>query len=378
MDVRRTGLYGRHLAAGARMVDFAGWEMPVQYAGTLAEHRAVRTAAGLFDVSHMGELAVRGPGAAAAVDRLCANDPRRLAAGQALYTPLCARDGGTVDDAVVYCREPGRDYLFVVNAANIAADAEWMRQESPAGADLVDESEETGLLALQGPRARAILEALLAPDAAATVLALRPFRFAPGVALGGVPCTISRTGYTGEDGFELACPVAAAPALWDALLAAGSAEGLVPCGLGARDTLRLEAALPLYGHELSRTISPLEARLGRFVQWEGRDFCGRAALAATAAAGPPRELVGLLPDPPAIARAGAEVVDAAGAVIGHVTSGTYAPSLGRAVALALCRTGAVRPPAAGGLAPAAALRVRDRLVPARAVPLPFYRRRRGA
>ncbi len=376
MHVRSTTLHGRHLTAGARMVDFAGWEMPVQYCGTLAEHRAVRSAAGLFDVSHMGELAIRGPGAAAAVDRLCANDPRHLSAGEALYTPLCTTQGGTVDDALVYCRTPGQDYLFVVNAANTATDADWMRQECLGGAVVVDESEETALLALQGPRARVILRRLLSLRERAAITALRPFTFAVGVPVAGVPCVVARTGYTGEDGVELACSAAAAPLLWDALLEAGAADGLMPCGLGARDTLRLEAALPLYGHELSRTISPLEARLARFVRIEGRDFCGRAALAEMLAAGPPRELVGLLPEPPAIARADAEVVAQDGETIGRVTSGTYAPSLCRGVALALCRTGAARPAEAGG--GALSIEVRGRRVPAAVVPLPFYRRRRGA
>lgn len=368
MDPRRTSLYGRHVAAGARLVDFAGWQMPLQYAGTLAEHRAVRGAAGLFDVSHMGELAVRGPAAGTAVDRFCANDPRRLVAGQALYTPLCAGDGGTVDDAVLYCREPGRDYLLVVNAANTASDHAWLRGECPPGAQVEDESEATGLLALQGPRAGAVLGSLLPPAAAARVAALRPFRFAADLPVAGVPCTVARTGYTGEDGFELACPALRAGELWDALVGAGAPQGLVPCGLGARDTLRLEAALPLYGHELSPAISPLEARLARFVRLEGRDFCGRAALAGQAAEGPPRELVGLLPEPPAIARAGAEVLDPAGEPAGTVTSGTYAPTLGRAVALALCRRGALP------VGAAATVLVRGRAVPAAVVPLPFYRR----
>ena len=359
------------MAAGARMVDFAGWELPVQYAGTLAEHRAVRGAAGLFDVSHMGEVAVRGPRAGEAVDGLCANDPRRLGPGEALYTPLCAEDGTTVDDTIVYCRQPGSDYLFIVNAANTPTDLEWIRAHLPAGAQAIDASEETALLALQGPRARGILRRLL-PEAERPALdALRPFRFAEPWLPAGIPCTVARTGYTGEDGVELACRAEDAPALWDALLAAGAGDGLVPCGLGARDTLRLEAALPLYGHELDRTTSPLEARLERFVRTDGRDFCGRAALAAQQATGPARMLLGLFPQPPAIARAGAEVLDAAGHQVGRVTSGTFAPTLGRAVALALC----ARPAAAAG---PLQLRVRDRLVPAETVPLPFYRRKRGA
>jgi aminomethyltransferase len=365
--LRRTPLHARHVALGARMVAFAGWEMPLHYPrGILSEHRAVRSAAGLFDLCHMGVLAVRGAGAGPAVDWLCANDPRALAAGAALYTPLCTREGGTVDDAILYCLQPGREYLFVVNAANVEADRAWMEGELAAvgcAAEVADESGRTGLVAVQGPRA----EAVLARASGREWGDLGPFRFARG-RVGGVECLVARTGYTGEDGFELACPRSEVGRLWDALLAAGEGLGLLPCGLGARDTLRLEAALPLYGHELGRDISPLEARLGRFVKLEGRAFCGSEALRRQAAAGPPRELVGLLPEPPAIARAGAAVTDAGGAPLGQVTSGTFAPTLGRAVALALCRAGAARPGERVGV------QVRDRLVAAEVCSLPFYRR----
>ncbi len=368
--VRRTPLWSRHVALGARMVPFAGWEMPLQYGGILAEHRAVREAAGLFDVSHMGEIAVRGPAAGRAVDLLCANDPRALVPGRALYTPLCADDGGTVDDTVVLCRRAGADYLFVVNAANRDADRGWMAERIraaglAAGAEVWDESDATALLALQGPAAAALLERVgVVGDAA--VAALRPFRFMA-AAVARVPCTLSRTGYTGEDGFELACAPGDAGALWDALLGAGA----VPCGLGARDTLRLEAALPLYGHELSRQVSPLEAGLGRFVAAEGRDFAGAAALRAMAAAGPPRQLAGLLPRPPAIARAGAGVAGRGGAPLGTVTSGTYAPTLGRGAALALLARAAVGP------GDVVTIDVRGRAVEADVCPLPFYRRTRA-
>jgi aminomethyltransferase len=358
--LRQTPLLGRHRALGARLVPFAGWEMPLQYAGILAEHRAVREAAGLFDVSHMGRIAVRGPGAGAAVDHLCANDPRRLVAGRALYTPLCAEDGGTLDDAVLYCRRPGDDFLFVVNAANREADLAWMREVAAAraggGPSVEDVTDGGALLALQGPRAAVLLSACGCPAAAA----LRPFRFAR-TEVAGVPCLASRTGYTGEDGFELLCAAGAAGTLWDALLGAGA----VPCGLGARDTLRLEAGLPLYGHELRRDVTPLEAGLGRFVRLEGREPAGAAALRRMAAAGPPRRLAGLLPAPPAIARAGAACL-AGGLPAGEVTSGTFAPSLGRAAALALLRADA---------APPLQVEVRGRAVPAEEVPLPFYRRR---
>ena len=364
MDLLRTPLHDRHRALGARLVPFAGWDMPVQYAGIIAEHRAVRQGCGLFDVSHMGELAVRGPQAAAAVDRLCANDPRGLVPGRALYTPLCAVDGGTIDDAVLYCRSAS-DFLFVVNAANREGDAAWMAEQLAAAglqAQVHDESADTGLLALQGPQAPAIAARAGAPSA---VTDLGPFHCVA-AEVAGVPVLAARTGYTGEDGFEFACPWGEAPQLWDALLGAGA----VPCGLGARDTLRLEAALPLYGHELSREISPLEARLGRFVSVAGRSCVGGEALARLAAQGAPRRLAGLLPEPPAIARAGTACYDAHGAPLGVVTSGSHSPTLGRAVALALLGPGAPEP---GGIV---TLDVRGRSVPAAVVALPFYRRRR--
>jgi aminomethyltransferase len=376
MPLQRTPLFSRHVALGARLVPFAGWEMPLQYGGgILQEHRTVRAAVGLFDVSHMGELRLRGPRALAAVDALCANDPRRLGAGRALYTPLCFADGGTVDDCLLYCLAPGREYLFVVNAANTASDQAWMRETlgargfGPADVILADESAETGLLALQGPRAAALLARLIAPaEAAAAVDALPPFHFARDVTVAGAICLVSRTGYTGEDGFELACPADAVGALWDALLTAGQREGIAPCGLGARDTLRLEAALPLYGHELGPAVSPLEAGLGRFVRLQGRDFCGAAALRRAAAAGAGRHLVGLLPRPPAIARAGAAVAEGAGQPVGVVTSGTFSPTLGQGVALALCQAGTA------AVGAEVVVDVRGRAVPAAVVSLPFYRR----
>lgn len=367
----RTPLYDRHVALGARMVPFGGWEMPVQYRGIIAEHQAVRQAVGLFDVSHMGEVAIEGPEAGAAVDHLCANDPRNLAAGQALYTPLCLPDGGTRDDAILYCVDPGVRYLMVINAANRALDLEWMRAALAGrpGVALRDESEATGLLALQGPRVDEVLAGVASP--AERLTALPFYRWTYGE-VAGVRCLVAHTGYTGERGFELAAPASEIGTLWDRLLEAGQVVGLEACGLGARDTLRLEAGLPLYGHELSPEITPLEANLGRFVRMEGRDFVGVQALRAQAAAGPARRLIGLLPAPPQIARAGARVLDREGAEVGVVTSGTFAPTLGRGAALALVRAEQARP------GNALVVDVRGRLVPAIAVRPPFYRRGRGS
>lgn len=362
----RTPLFAEHVRLGAKMTDFAGWEMPLQYAGIIAEHRAVREAVGCFDVSHMGELLVRGPEAAAAVDRCTSNDPAKITAGQAMYTALCLQDGGTVDDAVILCLDPGVSYLAVVNAANTERDAAWMRdQVAGLAAEVVDVSPETALLAVQGPRAEAVVAGILG-DA---VRALRFYRFAPAVPWRDARLMVARTGYTGEDGFEIFTPAEHAVEMWQALLAAGA----VPVGLGARDTLRLEAALPLYGHELGPDISPLEARLERFVALTDdcgrpRSFSGAEALRRQAAEGLHRRLIGLLPEPPGIARAGAAILGPSGEQVGVVTSGTFAPTLGRAVALALCQAdpGPVQ------------IEVRGRRVPAERARLPFYRRGRSA
>jgi aminomethyltransferase len=361
--LRRTPLWEEHRRLGGRLVEFAGWEMPVQYEGVLAEHRAVRSRAGLFDVSHMGELVVRGPAALGAVQRAVTNDASPLAVGAAMYTPMCYPDGGTVDDLIVY-RTGETEYLLIVNAANADRDREWLRGlASGLDAEVADESDAWALLALQGPLAAAILGGLAGDD----LSRLRPFRFRQGVPVAGRPCTVARTGYTGEDGFEILCPAADAPAVWRALLDDGRP---VPCGLGARDTLRLEAALPLYGHELSPEINPLEARLGPFVKLEKGDFVGREALQRVRAEGPRRRLCGLVLLERAVARAGYPVRPG-----GRVTSGTFSPTLERSIALALVPADPARPgsdPAPPGSRLAVEVRGRD--VPADVVKLPFYRR----
>src|ERR1035441_2999213 len=275
-DLKRTPLRDFHAAHGAKLVDFAGWEMPVQYRSILEEHRAVRRAAGLFDVSHMGEVDVAGPGAAAFLNSLVTNDVRRMFPGRVLYSPMCHPDGGVIDDLLIYMRGPG-DYFLCINAGNTPTDLEWIRAGA-AGRDgaVTDRSEECALIAVQGPCAAAIVQ----PLTQANLGLLKYYHFAEGT-VAGVRCTISRTGYTGEDGFEFSHAAGEAPALAGALLAAGRPLGLELCGLGARDSLRLEAGFPLYGHELTREISPLAAGLGWTVKLEKEgDFCGRAALAA--------------------------------------------------------------------------------------------------
>ncbi|MDR7421015.1 MAG: glycine cleavage system aminomethyltransferase GcvT [Armatimonadota bacterium] len=363
--LRRTPLHEAHVAAGGRMVPFAGWELPVQYRGIGEEHTAVRTAAGLFDVSHMGEIWVEGPRALDAVQRLITNDAGRLAVGQGLYSPMCLPTGGIVDDVTVF-RVADHAYLFVVNAATRAKDVAWI-EEHAGGAVVRDASDETALLALQGPRAAAVLEA-------ATGRAfdgLRRFHLIGGVALAGTRVTVSRTGYTGEDGFEIAVLPELAPAVWEALLTAGRPHGLVPAGLGARDTLRLEAAYMLYGNDIDETTSPLEAPLGWTVKLDKAGFIGREALLAQKTAGVGRRLVGFEIADRAIPRQHCAIwADQAPA--GEVTSGSFSPTLRRPIGLGYV-------PAALAL-PGAALQieVRDRRVPATVVRLPFYRRPAGS
>ncbi|MDR7418466.1 MAG: glycine cleavage system aminomethyltransferase GcvT [Armatimonadota bacterium] len=359
--LRRTSLYDAHVAAGGRVVPFAGWELPVQYTGISEEHQAVRTRAGLFDVSHMGEVRVEGPEALEAVQRLLTNDAARLAVGQGLYSPMCLPSGGIIDDVTVF-RVAEHAYLLVVNAATRAKDVAWIREQ--AGTAIVrDLSDETALLALQGPRAGAILDG--AGGGVATTLPF--FHLADGVSVGGVRCTVSRTGYTGEDGFEIACAWDRAPAVWAALMEAGKAHGLVPAGLGARDTLRLEAGMMLYGNDIDETTTPLEAPLGWTVKLNKAAFIGREALMRQKAEGVTRRLVGLEAAERAIPRPHYGIaVD--GQRVGVVTSGTFSPTLRRPIGMGYV------PVALAAPGTAVQLDVRGRPAPATVVRLPFYRR----
>ncbi len=361
--LRRTPLYDEHLALGARMVPFAGWAMPLQYTGIMEEHRAVRQAAGLFDVSHMGEIEISGPGARQALQRLVTNDVERLAPGRALYTVMCTPEGGIVDDLLVYQVGEQR-YMLVVNAANTASDLDWVR-EHVAGPEVTvaDRSLETALIALQGPRAQAILARV---TDGIDLESLRPFHF-----VGGWEGMISRTGYTGEDGFEIFLSWEGAPAIWRGILAAGQDEGLVPAGLGARDTLRFEACLPLSGQELDRDTSPLEAGLDFVVKWDKGPFIGREALLRQREQGLRKKLVGLRLLEPGVARTGYPVLDEQGREVGRVTSGTVAPTLGASLALAYV------PPSLAVPGRRLAVGIRGRAVAAQVVETPFYRRRRG-
>jgi aminomethyltransferase len=365
--LQRTPLYESHVAAGARIVDFAGWEMPVQYSGVIDEHRAVRQAAGLFDVSHMGEVRVTGPGAEAFLQGITPNDVSKLEDGQAHYSALLTERGTYVDDLLIYRMSP-EEYLVVVNASNRAKDYDWIARHAgdAEAVEVEDLSDRYALLALQGPKAVEILRPLARVDGGGALDDINTYRFARG-SVDGVPAILSRTGYTGEDGFELYLDPADAPRVWDRLLEAGKDHGLVPAGLGARDTLRLESGMALYGHEIDDTTTSWEAKLGWTVKPDKGDFVGRDALLAQKEAGVERRLVGFEIEGRGIAREGHKVVRGDEAV-GHVTSGTWSPTFEKALGMAYVPVEMAEP--GSGIE----IEVRGRRLPAKVVALPFYRR----
>jgi aminomethyltransferase len=362
---RATPLQSRHVALGARMIDFGGWQMPVQYGSILEEHRAVRTRAGIFDLSHMGELFVDGPDAGEALAGALTTDPPSLKVGRAHYSMICAPDGGVIDDLIVYRLAEDR-FLVVANASNAAVVSDALAERLDASRSILDDrSLATALVAVQGPAARGILAPLTDVDLAT----LRYYAIAEGT-VAGIPALVARTGYTGEDGFEVFIDGEAAGELWDILLGAGAPAGLVPVGLGARDTLRLEAGMPLYGNELDRATTPFEAGLGRVVKLtKAEDFVGREALARAAKAGPRRLLVGLAVRGRGIARHGYPVW-AGDRRTGVVTSGTQSPTLGLPIAMAYVA------PDDATIGTMLAVEIRDARAAAEVVPLPFYSRTR--
>jgi glycine cleavage system T protein (aminomethyltransferase) len=369
---KRTALFALHQRLGARMTVFGGFEMPVSYGGIIEEHLAVRAAAGIFDLSHMGEFEIAGSHALELLERTLTNSAARLADGQAQYTLMCADDGGVIDDLIVY-RLAAERFMLCVNAVNIDAVRDWITSHNPGRAEFRDLSDATGLVAVQGPRAVAILAALAGFD----IAAVKRFHFAEGD-IAGMRCLAARTGYTGEDGFELFTDVGAAARLFEALLEAGARNGIEPIGLGARDTLRLEAGLPLYGHELDRATTPLEAGLGTFVKLR-RPFIGEPALRSEHDAGLRKRLVGLVTDDArSIARQGYRLFHA-GCEAGVVTSGTFAPTLNRPIAMGYLAGGEIAP-AKTSADGALEVEIRNRKVAATITRLPFYRRtaRRGA
>lgn len=349
------------------MVDFGGWHMPVQYSSLSTEHNAVRTKAGLFDVSHMGEVHVEGAKAEEFLNYLVTNNVSRLVDGQALYTVMCYENGGVVDDLLVYKRADQK-YLLCINAGNIDKDVEWilsLAKKYPASElSCKNMSDEYCQIALQGPLSEQILSKLTTVD----LKSLKYYHFAETDFL-GKSAILSRTGYTGEDGFEIYAPASQAVHIWKQLMEAGSPLGLIPCGLGARDTLRTEMKFPLYGHEIDANTNPLEAGLGWVVKLDKASFCGKEALQKTKTDGIQRSLVGLRILDKGIARQGYSVFDASHTEkLGQVTSGTLSPSLGYPIAIAFVKHGQHK------VGTALSVQVRDRFYPAEVVPTPFYKR----
>jgi len=362
-ELRRTPVFERQRAwAGgrARFVDFTGWEMPVQFAGVTQEHTSVRTRAGLFDVSHMGELWIEGPTAVESVNRLVTSDIATLPVGKAIYTVCCNERGTILDDLIIYRTAPER-VMVVCNASNRDKISAHFASHIPQG--FRDASDETGLLALQGPRAVSVMRDLGAND----IAALPSFNLIE-TKLAGIPVLAARTGYTGEDGFEMFCPIDQVASLWDLLLDAGAKHEVAPIGLGARDTLRLEARLSLYGNELDETTNPLEAGLGRVVNFNKGEFIGRAALADIKSKGLSRKLVGFAMIDRGIARHGHAIVDASGTPIGIVTSGAPGLSIGRNIGLGYV------PTELSSIGSKVWITIRDKAVLAEVVATPFYKR----
>ncbi len=359
--MKHTPLYHTHRSLGARMIEFGGWEMPVHYSGILAEHRAVRTAAGLFDLSHMGEIEVTGPRALEVCQELVVSDLAQVRLWQAHYSVLCYPDGGIVDDVIIY-RLGEERYFFCVNAANIDKDYEWMHTHNRGRAEVRNRSDEYALIAMQGPQAATIAQRL-------TTLDLSQIRryWATVGEVSGVPALIARTGYTGEDGFEFFVPAAQGITVWNACLDVGKREGLVPVGLGARDTLRLEAGYLLYGNDIDAQTTPLEAGLQRLVQFNKDTFLGREALLQQQQNGLSKQLVGITMNGPGIPRHGYPLW-ADEHPIGQVTSGTQSPTLGIGVALGYVSS------AYAVTGTRLAVEIRGRRVHGHVVDRPFYRK----
>jgi aminomethyltransferase len=362
VDLKRTPLYALHAAAGARLIDFGGWEMPVQFEGILAEHKTVREKAGVFDISHMGQVWVRGAGAAEFLQNLVTNDVSKLAPGRGQYALMCREDGGVVDDLYIYMLEPGR-YLVIVNASRVPVDLMWMRDHLKPGAEILEQPQ-AAAIAIQGPQAEAILKGFSAEAAALPRNGVGEFP------LEGLESVVARTGYTGEDGFEVFGAAGHVVPFYASLLKAGAARGLKPCGLGARDTLRLEMGYRLYGQDLDERHSALESGLGWAVKLEKPAFVGKEHLQREKAKGSARRFVALKLRERGVPRHG-HAISFQGRPAGEVTSGTYSPSLQAGIAVGYVETRTC-PEAAGS--EGFSVRIHDRDVPADAVKLPFYRK----
>ena len=362
---KRTPLFEYYKANGVKLIDFGGWEMPIQFSGILAEHEAVRERAGLFDCSHMGEIEISGSEAEACLNMLLTNDISVMTIGQAQYNIMCYPDGGAIDDVILF-KMGEESYLLVCNASNTDKVYAWMQENNGTGAILKNISDSIGLLALQGPAAIKILKELTEADLDEIV----NYHFIDGQEVAGIPrVLISRTGYTGEDGFELYLEGEQTELLWEKLLAAGETYGLLPCGLGSRDTLRLEAGMPLYGHELSEQITPLAAGLGFAVKTnKTSDFIGKAALAAIRENGPTEKIIGFEAIERGIPREGYKVFSSDGAEIGVVTSGTQSPTLKKSIGMALLKS------EAAVIGTEIQIEIRNKRIQAKIIPKPFYKR----
>ncbi len=358
--LNKTPLYARHLELGARMVPFAGFDMPVQYTGVLEEAKATRSSAGLFDVSHMGQFSFRGEGHLAAVSALVTNQPGKIKVGQAQYNMLCNESGGVIDDLVVYRRSEEETFVCV-NASNRQADYEWMKSRLPKSVTLEDQSDYIALIALQGPQSETILK----KGCTESIITSLPYYWATETTVFGAPCFLSRTGYTGEDGFELYVPSNRASDVWNHLLEIGRPLGLLPVGLGARDTLRLEMGYPLHGRELSLEINPLEANLGWTVKLDRTDpFVGQEALRKIQADGVKRKLVSLVLNDRRLARTNYRIGDSDHQETGKITSGTMSPHIEAPIALGLVSASAAQNAEHW-------IEVRESWIQAKPVPLPF-------
>ncbi|MED3660745.1 glycine cleavage system aminomethyltransferase GcvT [Ureibacillus terrenus] len=362
-ELKRTPLFGEYAKYGAKTIDFGGWELPVQFSSIKEEHEAVRKRAGLFDVSHMGEILVEGENAQKYLQKLLTNDISKIPDGGAQYNLMCYENGGVVDDLIVYNLGNSR-YLLVVNAANIEKDVEWLKKHAEGDVAITNQSDQYAMIALQGPLSEKILQSLTEEN----LSEIKPFHFKASVEIGGYPVLLSRSGYTGEDGFELYGEPDAIVSLWNKILEAGKGDGLIPCGLGARDTLRFEACLPLYGQELSESITPLEAGLGFAVKLQKEsDFIGKEALIKQKEEGLQRKLVGIEMIDKGIPRHGYKVFKG-DQEIGVVTTGTQVPSTKRNLGLALLDIQYT------DLGTEVDVEIRKKKVKAQVVPKPFYKR----
>jgi len=362
-ELKRTPLYPVYKKYGAKTIDFGGWDLPVQFSSIKEEHEAVRTAAGLFDVSHMGEVEITGADSLAFIQKMTTNDASKLSDGQAQYTFMCYPDGGTVDDLLVY-KKAENDYLLVINASNIEKDVEWLLHHVEGDVTVQNVSPEIALMALQGPSAEKVLDKLTETD----LSTIGFFRFDQDVKISGITTLVSRTGYTGEDGFEIYCKAEDAIRLWELILEAGKDDGVIPCGLGARDTLRFEANLPLYGQELSQDISPLEAGLGFAVKVDKAvRFIGQEALRNQKATGVSRKLVGIEMIDRGIPRTHYPVY-VGDEQVGEVTTGTQSPTLKKNIGLALIKAELAQMDAE------VEVEIRGKRLKAKIVKTPFYKR----